>query len=72
VEALEKALAPYQEILPKDTFKKLVASASVLMGIDALIVCKDICGLTNEEMDDTLQWALKIILRGILKDKADN
>lgn len=69
VESLEKALTPLQEGLPKDTFRKLVTSASILMGIDPLIVCKDICKLTNQEADDTLKWALDMMLKGILQEK---
>jgi AcrR family transcriptional regulator len=72
VESLEKALAPFEDTLPKDTFKKLVGSASLLMGIDPLIVCRDICGLNNQEMEETLQWALDMILRGISHDKIEN
>jgi AcrR family transcriptional regulator len=69
VVSLEKALAPFQDTLPKDTFRKLVTSASLLMGIDSLIVCKDICGLTNQEMEETLRWALEMILKGISQEK---
>ncbi len=69
VESLEKALTPLKDTLPKDTFKKIVTSASLLMGIDPIIVCKDICKLTNEEADHTLQWALEMILKGILQEK---
>ncbi len=72
VKSLEKALAPLQDTLGKDTFKKLVGAASVLMGIDPLIVCKDVCNLTNQEADDTLQWALEMILKGISQESSEN
>jgi AcrR family transcriptional regulator len=70
VESLHKALAPLAHTLSKDIFKKLVGAASVLMGIDPLIVCKDICNLTREEADDTLRWALEMILKGISQENA--
>jgi AcrR family transcriptional regulator len=69
MESLQKALAPFQESLGKDTFKKLISVSSVLIGIDSLIVCKDVCKLTNEEADHTLKWALDMILKGIFLER---
>jgi DNA-binding transcriptional regulator YbjK len=63
--SLNKALEPYKEMYSKDTFKKLINIASVLMGIDAILVCKDVCKLDNKEAENTLKWAMEMILKGI-------
>ena len=51
--------------LSKKDLKQLKNIATVLMGIDAVIVTKDVCGLTNQQAKDTLQWGLNMILKGI-------
>ena len=48
----------------KDEKEKLSAIAVLLMGIEAILVTKDICGLTNEESRATLNWAMERILKG--------
>lgn len=68
VKSLNNVLKPFKNDLDSVTFNKLITAASVLMGIDSLIVCKDVCDLNNEETNDTLQWALKMILKGISSD----
>jgi len=65
VESLNTALEPFKETLPKDTYKKLITISSVLMGIDSLVICKDVCNLNNKETEDTLKWALEMILKGL-------
>ncbi|WP_367390597.1 TetR/AcrR family transcriptional regulator [Lewinella sp. LCG006] len=69
VKSLNNVLKPFKNDLDSDTFKKLVTVASVLMGIDSLIVCKDVCDLDNEEANATLQWALEMIFKGISSGK---
>ena len=65
VKSLNKVLEPYEEKLSKDTIKKLISVSSILMGIDSIIVCKDICKLSNNETENTLKWAIEMILKGI-------
>jgi hypothetical protein len=69
VKSLNNVLIPFKNDMDSDTYKNLITIASVLMGIDALIICKDVCDLNNEEANDTLQWALKMILKGIASGK---
>ncbi|MGH1436901.1 MAG: TetR/AcrR family transcriptional regulator [Lewinella sp.] len=71
MESLKMALEPYKETLNKETFKKLIASASVLMGIDSIVICKDVCKLNKEESNDTLKWALSMILKGVSMENQD-
>lgn len=68
VESLNKALEPFKVNLDNDTFKKLISTSSVLMGIDPLITCKDVCKLNNEETNETLEWAIEMLVKGILQE----
>ncbi len=69
VTSLKKALEPFKGKLNEDTFNKLINISSVLMGIDPLITSKDVCKLDNTEADETLQWGLKMILKGIAAEQ---
>jgi AcrR family transcriptional regulator len=60
-----KALEPFKNKLSEKEMNNLINIASVLSGIDSLIVCKDVCDLTGEEAESTLSWGLEMILRGI-------
>ena len=51
--------------LSKTNRKHLKNISTVLMGLDALIVAKDVCGLSNQETHNTLEWGMKMILKGI-------
>lgn len=65
IRALEKALAEKGRQLPEAERTNLVRIATLLMGIEAYIVMKDVCGLDTEEADATLEWGLQTLLRGI-------
>lgn len=54
--------------LTPDLQKKLIHVSVLLMGIESIIVSKDVCGLNNEESKETLQWALEMVLKGCLKE----
>jgi AcrR family transcriptional regulator len=61
------ALEPYKNKLSEEVLNNLINIASVLSGIDSLIVCKDVCDLTGEEAESTLQWGMEMILKGIAR-----
>lgn len=69
VKSLIKALEPFKKKFDTETFQNLISAASVLMGIDSVIVCKDVCDLNNKQTNNTLHWALKMILKGIASSK---
>lgn len=62
-EAMIKATTPFK--INKQAQKNLVNIASILMGIDAFITAKDVCGLNTEEAKSTLEWGLSMILKGL-------
>jgi len=51
--------------IDKTELTKLTNIATVLMGIEAFIVTKDVCGLSNKDSKETLQWGLQMILKGL-------
>lgn len=55
--------------LEKSDRENLANIATVLMGMEALIVTKDVCRLNDQESLELLQWGLKMILRGVLNKK---
>ena len=54
--------------LTPDLKQKLIHISVLLMGIESIIVSKDVCGLNDEESKETLQWALEMVLKGCLKE----
>jgi AcrR family transcriptional regulator len=65
LKSLSKALKPYNKDMDKESYTKLLYAATLLTGIESLIVCKDVCELNNEESNNVLQWAMQMILKGI-------
>lgn len=64
-----KALQSYFESKRNqwDTEKteKFIHIAVLLMGIESIIVSKDVCGLDDATSKETLQWGLEMILKGM-------
>ncbi len=52
--------------LDKETKERLIHIAVLLMGIEAVIMSKDVCGLDNQRLKETLHWGLKTVLKGCL------
>ena len=47
--------------------ENLANIATVLMGVEAFVVTKDVCGLDNEESKKLLNWGMERLLESILK-----
>jgi AcrR family transcriptional regulator len=54
---LREALAPLKGRIDAQTFDKLAQSLSLIFGIEAIIVLKDIWGLDDDEVRDLAIWA---------------
>lgn len=65
---IEAALAPAD--LDEDGRRRLGAALALTMGLEPLIVLKDVCGLDDEEALEVLSWAAAALLRAGL-DEAD-
>lgn len=63
-----------QLVLQETDFSKkekedLANFLTVLMGIEPLIVTKDVCGLNSRESTELLQWGMEMLLRGLRNSK---
>ena len=75
IDWIEEALAPLGNSFGKDPaiFKRVVAALSLCMGIEALIVLQDVCGLEAGEAVDVSRWAAQSLLQtGLLEVKASS
>ena len=43
---------------------------TILMGMEPLIVTKDVCGLDNEKSHDLMRWGAELILEGFMARKS--
>lgn len=65
IRVLEEVLDPLREQVGDEPVRKLTCVAAALMGIEALIVTKDVCDLDNTESDVILKWGLEMIIKGM-------
>lgn len=56
------------DIRPKEK-KDLVHLLAILMGIEPLIVAKDVSGLDNQEFKELMSWGMKLVLKGFFDGK---
>ena len=55
--------------LTKKEIKNIQNLFTVIMGIEPLIVTKDVCGLNNEQSKKLLKWGMELLLKGISIDQ---
>jgi AcrR family transcriptional regulator len=60
------ALEPLAGQMPEDAFQRLVHALSLLMGIETIIVLKDVCGLDPEAIDRTARWMARALVQATL------
>ena len=65
---IEKALTSVRERLEEPDFRRLVAALSLCMGIEALVVLRDVCALEASEAQEVLLWAARTLLRSGLDE----
>lgn len=65
VEAMSLVLASSKDKFSKENLDHLKNTGTILMGIESVIVAKDVCGLSDKMTNDTLKWALEMILKGL-------
>ena len=62
---LALALDQFDNLLDDHEKKKFMVVATALMGIEPLIVTKDVCRLSDQESVEVLSWGLQMLLEGI-------
>ena len=65
---IEKALGPVRGRFEEPDFRRLVAALSLCMGIEALVVLRDVCALESSEAEEVLRWAARTLLRSSLAE----
>ncbi|NNF32509.1 MAG: TetR/AcrR family transcriptional regulator [Saprospiraceae bacterium] len=67
VKTLKLALQPFNKKIKIEEKEKLINTATILMGIDPIVAGKDVCRLNDDQVNETLEWALEMILNGMEK-----
>jgi hypothetical protein len=65
---LRNALAPLQGQVDRQAFDKLAQSLSLIFGIEAMIVLRDIWGLDEEGAESVALWAADALVRAAIAD----
>jgi AcrR family transcriptional regulator len=68
VEWIESALAPWRDRLTASQWRRLVSALAMVAGWEALIVQRDVCGLTPAEGEAVSLWAAQALLTAALRD----
>jgi AcrR family transcriptional regulator len=68
IDWIELALEPVRKQLGKHRFDRLVSALTVCLGIDSLIVLRDLRGLTGPEAETVSRWTARSLLRASLAE----
>jgi AcrR family transcriptional regulator len=63
---LSSSLAPLRAAVPADVMRRLEAALSLVMGIEAITVLRDVCRLSRDEALDVTRWATEALLAAAL------
>ena len=66
LEYVEQALAPLRNQLAPSEYERLVHAMAVVIGIEARIVLRDICGRDDAQILETEQWSAQALLAAAL------
>jgi AcrR family transcriptional regulator len=67
---LAEALAPYREQLSSEQMERLVMALAMCVGMESILVMKDICGLSEAAAKSVKLWATAALLRASLEEAA--
>ncbi len=65
---LAEALAPLKGQFDGEQFERLVMALSLCVGVESIVVMKDVCGLKPEEAERTKLWAANALLQAMLQE----
>jgi AcrR family transcriptional regulator len=69
---IRTSLDPIREGVPTDSFEKLTDCLAVCLGIDALMVLRDICGVSGEKAEELMVWMATAILDRALSEAKED
>ena len=70
LEWVRTALEPVKDRLSVEAYAQLVAALAVCIGIDALIVLRDVCGMSGKDAETVMSWAANALLDRALASTA--
>ena len=68
IEWIALALAPVKKKLGKRRYERLVSALAMCIGIEALIVLRDLRGLDESDAEEVSRWAARTLLRASLEE----
>jgi hypothetical protein len=71
VEWIESALSPWRDRLAPTEWRRLVAALAMVVGWEALIVQRDVCGLSAADGEELSVWAARAFLRATLQERRE-
>jgi AcrR family transcriptional regulator len=63
---IEAALAPLQGLVEPEAMEKLKASLALVIGTEAMLVCKDVLGLDDAAAERVRHWAIGALVEAAL------
>jgi AcrR family transcriptional regulator len=69
---IKMSLEPIRETIPAASFEKLTDCLAVCVGIDALVVLRDICGVPGEKAEELMVWMATAILDRALNEAKED
>jgi AcrR family transcriptional regulator len=70
ISMLEEALKGQKASLDEETFQELVFSLSVMVGIESLIVLRDVCEVSYQDGREIMEWAISQLVTSVLEKQA--
>ena len=68
MEWIESALSPLRARIAPRLWRRLVCALAMVVGWEALIVQRDVCGLTAPEGEDLSVWAARTLVKETLRE----
>lgn len=65
---LREALHPLRADLPAAEFERLAQALSLIFGVEALVVLKDMWGLDGERAEEVATWAAGVLVRAVMRN----
>jgi AcrR family transcriptional regulator len=67
---IAEVLAPVRAEIDPETYEKLAAALTLLLGIDPIVVMTDIADVSREQALDTLEWTARTLVEGALRERS--
>jgi hypothetical protein len=69
---IASALAPVRNQIGAETYSKLSRALTLMLGIDPVVVMKDIAGASREQALDALEWSARTLVEAALGARVHN